>query len=275
LIIHADGFANKAVDAVQSRYPYPFTARPEEVALLASKTIDERVKTPAYNVAQGIDQRFAPIVDYMQVAVTRLNSNSEAGPSNPPDAKYQYQRALALSKSFFDYSNDQVKQLQAQSAILQRATETAQSITQLASSSITHASTRIHSLSDTMLVELQKLQTSTTFLSASLQSQASQLQTQIPPQVQQTYAELCKSLSSAVTDFHAIVTTKDLPLQDKVGRVGHEVQERVAPLLESFKKGISDLLARGKQDVAAVAATAPRPNGTVNGPSAGINGTPV
>ena len=54
----------------------------------------------------------------MEVAVTRLNSNSEAGPSTPADAKYQYQRALALSKSIFDYSNDQVKQLQAQSVIL-------------------------------------------------------------------------------------------------------------------------------------------------------------
>ena len=157
----------------------------------------------------------------------------------------------------------------------QRATETAQSITQLASASITTASTRIHSLSDTMLTELQKLQASTASISASLQTQASQLQTQIPPQVQQTYTELSKSLSSTITNFHAIITTKDLPLHDKVGRVGHEVQECVAPLLESFKKGISDLLARGKHDTtaAAAAAAAPHPNGTVNQPSAAINGT--
>ncbi|KAF8219643.1 hypothetical protein L208DRAFT_1448686 [Tricholoma matsutake] len=275
LIIQADGYANMAVDVVQSRYPYPFTAKPEEVAMLASKTIDEKVKTPAFNVAQGIDQRFAPIVDYMEVAVTRLNSNSEAGPSTQPDSKYQYQRAFALSKSIFEYSNDQVKQLQAQFVIIQRATETAQSITQLASSSITSASTRIHSLSDTMLVELQKLQASTSAISASLQSQASQLQTQIPPQVQQTYAELSSSLSSAVTDFRAILTTKDLPLQEKVGRVGHEVQERVAPLLESFKKGISELLARGKQDVAAAAQAAPPEIDGVNSQPNGakINGT--
>jgi len=44
LILQADGYANKAVDVVQSRYPYPFNAKPEEVAQLAS------------NVAQGIDQ---------------------------------------------------------------------------------------------------------------------------------------------------------------------------------------------------------------------------
>lgn len=77
-IARADGYANKAVDVVESRYPYPFKAKPEEVATLiqerrqsaaeyvnarradavnvANKTIDDKVKTPAYNVAQGIDQ---------------------------------------------------------------------------------------------------------------------------------------------------------------------------------------------------------------------------
>ena len=33
LIIKADGIANMAVDAVESRYPYPFKAQPEEVPL--------------------------------------------------------------------------------------------------------------------------------------------------------------------------------------------------------------------------------------------------
>ena len=74
LIIRADGIANMAVDAVESRYPYPFKAQPEEVAALArqsqknttdyvhervndvNKAIDEKVKAPALNVAQGIDQ---------------------------------------------------------------------------------------------------------------------------------------------------------------------------------------------------------------------------
>ena len=73
LIIRADGIANMAVDAVESRYPYPFKAQPEEVAALArkrqqdttayvhervndmNKAIDEKVRTPALNVAQGID----------------------------------------------------------------------------------------------------------------------------------------------------------------------------------------------------------------------------
>ena len=156
LIVRADGYANKAVDAVESRYPYPFKAQPEDVVTLVrerrestthyvservndvNKAIDARVKTPAFNVAHDIDQvsrppcvhsstitelisqRFAPIVDYFEGAISRLNT-SEAGPSTPPDAQYQYQRALALSKTLGDnlyvYSEQQLKYLQAQSVI--------------------------------------------------------------------------------------------------------------------------------------------------------------
>ncbi|KAG5641770.1 hypothetical protein DXG03_004265 [Asterophora parasitica] len=271
LIVQADGYANKAVDAVESRYPYPFTAKPEEVATLvrekrktaedyvsnsvssANKSIDEKIKAPAIHVAQELDQRFLPIVDYFEVAVTRLNT-SEAGPSTQPDAKYQYQRALNLSRTLKDniyvYSNEQLKQLQAQNALVQRATETAQSITTLASSSISSAQTRIHNLSDNMLVELQKLQSSTASFSASIQesvhNSTTQIQNQIPPQIQQTYTDLSHNLSVAATELRNIIATKDLTLQEKVTRVAQEVHDRVSPLLESLQKGLSDLLARGK-----------------------------
>jgi hypothetical protein len=46
---------------------------------------------------------------------------SEAGPSTPSDAQYQYQRALALSKTLgenlYEYSNEQLKHIQTQSAL--------------------------------------------------------------------------------------------------------------------------------------------------------------
>ncbi len=71
-------------------------------------------------ITELISQRFAPIVDYFEGAISRLNT-SEAGPSTPPDAQYQYQRALALSKTLGDnlyvYSEQQLKYLQAQSVI--------------------------------------------------------------------------------------------------------------------------------------------------------------
>jgi hypothetical protein len=67
LTTRADGFANAGLDVVESRYPYPFKAKPEEISTYvwerresalnaANKTIDEKVKTPAYGVVQGIDQ---------------------------------------------------------------------------------------------------------------------------------------------------------------------------------------------------------------------------
>jgi hypothetical protein len=67
IIAHVDSYANKAVDMVESRYPYPFTATPEEVynsiheiqqqyADYATRTYDEQVRKPAQSVAQGIDK---------------------------------------------------------------------------------------------------------------------------------------------------------------------------------------------------------------------------
>jgi len=60
LIVRADGIVNKGLDAVQSRFPYPFEAKPEEVANYvrekANKTFDKTVKSPACGVAEGIDK---------------------------------------------------------------------------------------------------------------------------------------------------------------------------------------------------------------------------
>ena len=63
----ADGLAHKGLDTVESRFPYPFHTPTEDIIKdikanhdhakgVATKTIDERVRAPAYNIAQGIDQ---------------------------------------------------------------------------------------------------------------------------------------------------------------------------------------------------------------------------
>ncbi|KAJ3545381.1 hypothetical protein NMY22_g2462 [Coprinellus aureogranulatus] len=289
LIVRADDYANKAVDAVESRYPYPFKAKPEDVAALvnerkqsasgyvqerigeANKALDERVKNPAFNVAHDLDQRLAPLVDYFQNTVSGFQPPSEAG-SSSPNPEYQYQRALALSKtlkdSLYEYTAEQLKHVQAQSAIMysdilssplsetnkfcsQRASETAESITTLASSSFAVAQTRIHTLSENMLVELQKLQKQTNTLSASIQSTVqsskSQLQTQLGPQIQQTYTEISSILSATISDLNEVLRKKDMPLPEKVSLVGKEVRERVSPVLETIRKGIFEILARGKE----------------------------
>jgi len=268
---------------MESRCPYPFKAQPEEVAALArqsqqnttayvhervnnmNKAIDERVRTPALNVAQDIDLRFAPVVDYFENAVSRLNGSNSV-PSTPSDTKYQYQRAFALSKTLGDniyvYSNDQLRHIRDQSLVLQKASETAQSITAATSSSLASAHSRVVSLSDSMLVELDKLQKSAASITASLQTtlqnSTAQIQSQIP-QIQQYYANISVALSSAANELTSIITSKDHAFNDKVGLLGKEVRERIQPLLESVKKSVSEVLARSEQ------VDAPNGNGANDG----------
>ena len=77
LIVQTDGYVNKGLNAVQNRFPYPFEAKPEEVATFvrersqsvtdfASKTFDDQVKNRAYTVAQGIDQVVSDLSPYLR-----------------------------------------------------------------------------------------------------------------------------------------------------------------------------------------------------------------
>jgi len=62
LIVPLDGIANKAVDVVEARYPYPFKAQPEDVASYVRERkdstisgVNKAIKTPALSVAQTVD----------------------------------------------------------------------------------------------------------------------------------------------------------------------------------------------------------------------------
>jgi hypothetical protein len=81
IIVRADGYANKGLDAVESRYPYPFTVQSEDIlkALkdsseyardVANKTLDARLRTPAYSAAQGIDQVRGPLFPIIRMKLT-------------------------------------------------------------------------------------------------------------------------------------------------------------------------------------------------------------
>lgn len=110
-----------------------------------------------------------------------------------------------------------------------------------------------------MLCEMQRLQTSTAQIAASLQNTATdtlhksttQIQSQIPPhiqeQIQKSYHELAEQLSSATNDLRDVMATKDISVQEKVKRVSKQVQDRVTPLLAKVREGVSQALARGKK----------------------------
>ncbi|KAJ7504176.1 hypothetical protein B0H11DRAFT_1709704 [Mycena galericulata] len=222
-IKRADGYANQAVDVVENIYPYPFKVQPEEVAtfvrqrrdsavsfveerrLNANKAIDQNVRTPAITAVYRIDQSFTPLVDYLEsTAVTRLHTNSA-----PADTQHQYQRVYVLSQNvavqLYDYSN--------QTVIVQRASQTADSITALASS----ANSRVHALSDSLLAELQRLQASLAATGAS---------------VQHSTTAAGHELADAIVALSGILTARDLPINDKVVRARAEVENRVRPMLD-------------------------------------------
>lgn len=68
----ADGYAVKGLDAVEAKIPYPFHSTPETVyndlkrapeqaKEAATKTIDEKIKAPAYHLAATADQVSVPL----------------------------------------------------------------------------------------------------------------------------------------------------------------------------------------------------------------------
>ncbi|KAK7685449.1 hypothetical protein QCA50_011312 [Cerrena zonata] len=243
ILSRADEYANKGLDVVESRYPYPFKTPTEDIVKdlkgrsdaakeVANKTLDEKVRSPAYNVAQGIDQKFAPIVDYFEVAVNKLHSASGSPAESPTSErpKYQYQRAVALSKDLtadiVNYSTEQVNQLKAQNALLHKAAETAEKVRTLASTSYGAAQEKVQALSDVMLQELHKVQASTANL---------------PTAVQTSFQDISAGLNKTITDLSAILTSSE-PIPDKVHRVRDTVQERVEPLLAASAARVQEIL---------------------------------
>lgn len=96
----------------------------------------------------------------------KINSstgNQESTSNAPTEApKFQYQRAYALSRELSDqlltFSAEQINQIKTQNALVKRATEAAQQVSAVASSSYGAAQEKVHAVSDVMLQELQKVQ---------------------------------------------------------------------------------------------------------------------
>jgi len=108
-----------------------------------------------------------------------------------------------------------------------------------ASSSVT---SRVHTLSDSMIQELRNLQHSTSNFSTSLQSGVHDLQ--------HAYRDFSDALSSSAHDLSSILTEKDVAVQEKATRFGKELQNQVMPLLDRVQKSISDVLDRSKNKAA-------------------------
>ncbi|RDX51717.1 lipid droplet-associated perilipin protein [Lentinus brumalis] len=242
ILTRADHLANKTLDVVEARVPYPFHATTEDVIKdlkgrsdaakdVATKTIDDRVKTPALNIAQGIDQKLAPVVDYFAGAVKQFQPNGDADrPAEGLEAKYQYQRAYKISKELRDqlytYSSEQINQIKTQNVVLQRASATAHTLTELATNSYGTAQTRVHKLSDKMLSELRKVEASTAALPGTLQS---------------AFQDVNANLSDTINELSGVLQSSD-PLPEKAQKVRETVQGRVQPILDTAAARVQEIL---------------------------------
>ncbi|KAI0298656.1 hypothetical protein B0F90DRAFT_1632353 [Multifurca ochricompacta] len=258
IITRADGYANKGLDVVESRYPYPFKVQGEDIIKavkersdyardMANKTLDERVRNPAYTAAQGIDQRFAPVVDYL---VSRLGT--QESPSQT-ESKYQYQRAYALSRDLkdqlIDYSNSQLQQLQNSSALVQRATETAKSIQNLASSSVNAAQSKASTLSDAMISDFRRFRfvAYTCIAFVNRPHVLAGRDCRPPSNLQTSLKPVQDGISKTISDLSSVIKS-DLPVNEKVSKVRTTVQDHVTPVLETaaarLQEAIRSLTAR-------------------------------
>jgi len=240
VITRADGYANKAVDVVESRYPYPFRTPTGEIygdirqhgehaVGVANKTIDDRVRTPAYGIAQGIDQSFTPVVDRFEVVVKKINGKtSDSDVPSPGDVvpdmqkdKFQYQRAYRLSMGLkyhlFVYTTEQMKQIQEHNVLVQRATATAHNITSALATSYGAASARVQALSDTMLSELHTLQSSAAAL---------------PAHAQASLHNLSERIGTVIGEVSGVLRS-DAPVSEKLAQLRITIEHQVQPLLAS------------------------------------------
>ncbi|KAF5391812.1 hypothetical protein D9757_001699 [Collybiopsis confluens] len=279
LIVRADSLANMAVDAVQKRYPSAFTATPEDLIGYVQekqKDVDEYVRRrrdSAGVIAQDIDKRFETIVDYLEIAVNRFDAKENRPSSDRDPSLYQYQRALELSNRLRNqlqfYSTEQINQLQAHSALIKRTTESARSFTTAASSSLVNAQSKLSSMADNIIFELNKLQVQVISLSDSFHASASSTLKDsaghLPPQIQQKYHELASvlraqassashtyeefslNLASTASDLRDIMASENMSMQEKATKMTQEVSVKVHPLLEALSRNVQQTL-NGKNE---------------------------
>jgi len=240
-----DGLANDCIDFVQQRYPYPFETPSgqvyKDVQEVAAQTYETRVKQPVVGLAVGADQTLVPIVDMLQTACDKLGSKTgqNGAPNGAPSNETQVARALRLTTGLKDQvivlSAEQLKQLQAQSAVVQRLTDAVYQLNALVAQTVTttkdksaeltkDATARASALADASRAELDKL-------SSALASLPAHLQQTLQP-VRDRVHELSTSLASTARG--------DAPAAEKLSHVGSLLREKAPPVLEEALKVVRE-----------------------------------
>ncbi|KAG8705166.1 hypothetical protein FRC09_003121 [Ceratobasidium sp. 395] len=267
VIGRADGYANKGLDVLESRWPYPFQVSTEEVvgtlkqgpdvaygvyaayANAASKAYENRVKAPAYGLAVRADSTLTPIVDRFEVVVSKLHkeapsSSSSSASSGSSDSEVtserQVARAYRLSLDLKDQiivlSSDQFKQLQQNNVYVQRATDTLYNLTNGVTSFSHESNVRAHQLSQSILSELESI-------NHMVQSRKEALPGQ--------YVALKEAVGATLGEVRGIINEANVPVGEKavkvrdvvIGRYLHRVHQMCASVGSVYTRKFSKLAA--------------------------------
>lgn len=98
------------------------------------------------------------------------------------------------------------------------------------------AQKRVHDLSDKMVHELQKVQQSSASLSSSL---SSSLHSASATQ-QEAFNDISAALVTTISDLRGILG-EQIPMNEKMSRVGAEINNKVRPVLDTITKKVSEI----------------------------------
>ncbi|KAI4522034.1 hypothetical protein K525DRAFT_269273 [Schizophyllum commune Loenen D] len=224
LIARVDVLANTIFDLAETRFPYLFDATPEDMMSVLYNTratffddartrLDEGIKRPGLRVAESIDERLTPVLDYYEDHIkpklagsTRANEHTELN-----GTQFQYQRALSLLKALTErIATLPSNQWQRTSFLFQR------SIIQ------------VQELSDAMLAQLHALQRAISYLATSMQRSVTATRKHLTI----TLVEAANALSATIAELQTTLASEDLTTGERIDRVVDLTTSRINPLLE-------------------------------------------
>ncbi|KAL1698687.1 hypothetical protein EV121DRAFT_284610 [Schizophyllum commune] len=243
LIARVDVLANTILDLAETRFPYLLDATPEDMMDVLHDTratfvndartrLDEGIKRPALHLAEGIDERLAPFLDYYEDHIEPLGDKS-ARSTRPNEhievheTQYQYQRALSLLKALIErIASLPSDQWQQTSFLLQRSV------------------IQVQELSDAMLAQLHALQHTVSALATSMQRSVTAAQKQLTI----TLVEAANALSATIADLKTTLTSEELTTGARIDRVADLATSRINPLLERSDACSGDELVAHSED---------------------------
>lgn len=266
-IVAIDAFGNAQLDIAEKNYEFIFKTSAEEIIKLTKDrqveitekvkvTVDEKILSPIIALGKDLDQRSEPILKY---AVERLELEVPQ-----TDAEYNYQRALILSKALGEkgkvYSTEQLKQIQEKGALVARVAEKAKTAVVTASASVKERYGSVEALKELSvtitatvkekIAELPPVPRTIDEAKELSTTLITNLRENAPPEI----TDLVDKLPALASELLALAKDSEIPLKDKVPRLGKHAAESLQPNAEALKSKGLEIYAEVKAKLEAVIA---------------------